>query len=110
MSVRDEIAVHVMTYINSPALDASGRCLIEDIASDFRDTTLDHILGKSEPTPDDVREEAKRVFGPNVTVLSNADVVDVRQTEWGTRETFTVVLAPTIASTYAALRALPSKT
>ncbi len=112
MSVREKLANHVMSYINSPALDVSGRCLVEDIASDFRDTTLDHILGKPEPTLDDVCEEAKRVYGAEAVCTQVGQVLPswrVYRTAYDARHDYTAVDAPTISSAYAALRALPSK-
>ncbi len=81
-------------------------------ATCFEVGDFDDILGKSEPTIEDVRDEAERVFGQDS--ISNAHSTgDVAVYEdagsynggYGDAQLYT----PTVASAYAALRCLPSK-
>lgn len=78
----------------------------EMVADLIEDGNIDDILGKAEPCLDDVREEARRVFGEGVTVAEYAGFVSV---EYVASDRLDPVSAPTIASAYACLRALPSK-
>lgn len=84
-----------------------ARCsIIELEACSVEWGAWDDILGKPEPDLDNVREEARRVFGEGVTVAEYAGFVSV---EYVASDRLDPVSAPTIASAYACLRALPSK-
>jgi hypothetical protein len=68
---------------------------------------FDDILGVQEPTLEDVQREARRALGKgSVEVTSGGAETSVYFRRPG-GSTVSVVWAPTIAATYAALRALP---
>ena len=82
----------------------------EMVADLIEDGNIDDILGKAEPCLDDVREEARRVFGEHVscdTVYEARNTCIVNSGN-GRGMWQHQINAPTIASAYAALRALPS--
>lgn len=97
MTLRDKIA----GWLDDENRYRGCECLTR-VAGDIRAGDHDNVLGKSDPSIEDVREEAKRVFGDIARVDSDDRVYVVLPLA-------IPVVAPTIASAYAALRALPSK-
>jgi hypothetical protein len=81
------------------------------LAAAFTRGDFDGLLGVAEPTLEDVKAEARRVFGNSVRVDSyGASVYVTRRVPDGVRVYDEhLVVAPTIASAYQALRALPTK-
>lgn len=88
---------------------AGARQMAREITTQFVSGKWDDILGKPEPTINDVREEARRVFGAPAYTVGGPRYVTVHSENEKSLKMVEEILAPTIASAYAALRALPSK-
>lgn len=97
--------VHCVRMMDTHEMDYLARAI--------RDGFLDDILGKPEPTLEDVLEEARRVFGDDADVINDDETGALYVYEnatWAERDTNEVkVSAPTVAAAYAALRTLPDK-
>ena len=71
---------------------------------------LDDILGIPSPTLTDVTREAERKLHPDARVWDmRGDYVRVFETEDEEESADPCIIAPTLASAYAALRALPDR-
>lgn len=89
-----------------------ARCsVIELEACSVEDGAWGDILGKQEPTIDDVRDEAQRVYGKEMHIDRRFMHIRV----WDSKrdvmngDALPLVSAPSVAAVYCALRALPSK-
>lgn len=88
--------------------------VLNTVANEIKRGDFDDVLGAREPTIDDVKREAARVFGEAkeyggalVYYLDNGVHVGVGSKVRGQHVEVYPVIAPTIAAAYAALRALP---
>lgn len=83
-------------------------CDMDEVAGMVEAGDFDDILGVPEPTLEDVKREAVRVFGEAVSVESDQRVaVGMHHPARDGSVWYDHVRAPTIAAAYAALRPLP---
>ena len=90
------------THCHEPKLSVFRAC--ESLAEYVESGNFDDILGVREPTIEDVKREAVRVYGKHAAVRAWEDGLSIQV---GTVVLNEPLYAPTIAAVYAALRALP---
>lgn len=106
MSIHDKLAARIHAFADTLrakpfAEEKLAATYVSDVARAFVEGDFDDILGAREPTLDDVKREAVRVFGPGAGVyMYKSGEVDV----WKDKQVFDY---ETLASAYATLRTLP---
>lgn len=120
MNIHDKLAARIHAFADTLrakpfAEEKLAATYVSDVARAFAEGDFDDILGVREPTIDDVRREATRVSGREDAIVKDwgySVVVRIIDSSDSGKAPDSVsvplcVEAPTIASAYAALRALP---
>jgi hypothetical protein len=115
MSIHERIAERIRVTANERKdcgvfEDIYAGTWLDDVARAFLEGDFDDILGVTEPTIEDVKREAVRVFGPNATVegpsvpgdfaFANHKYLSENDDAWPD------VAARSVAAIYAALRTI----